>query len=590
MCGIAGIAYRPGASPRSREVLDRLAAALAHRGPDGAHVERRDGIDLVHTRLAIVDIAGGDQPLHAGCAALIANGEIYNDPAIRARLGDARFTTHSDCESALVAWQEDGPGFARALRGMYAIALDEGQDGRLLLARDPFGIKPLYIARLEDGVAFASEPMTLIRAGLVKADIRSEKPLELVQLQFTTGTQTIFDGIERVKPGETLEIHRGEIVSRRFVAATPAADAETIAEDKALARLDGALLDSVRAHERADVPFGLFLSGGIDSSCVLAAMTRLRRESSGSAPLLTWTAGFDVASAADETAHAAELARSVGAAHEIVRVTRSDFWTHLPAIVACMDDPVADYAIVPTWLLARKAREQVKVVLSGEGGDELFAGYGRYRRAAKPWWLGGRFMRKHGLLDGLDVLRERPASWRNGLTEAERACVGQDRLAAAQAVDVREWLPNDLLLKLDRCLMAHGLEGRTPLLDPVVAQVAWNLPAHLKIRNGQGKYLLRRWLEQELPSSRPFAPKQGFTVPVGAWIEEQGVQLGPLVARQTAVAGLARPDRVEALFRGASGRKEGLAAWALLFLALWHRIHIEGVSPDGCVSDTLRVY
>ena len=264
-------------------------------------------------------------------------------------------------------------------------------------------------------------------------------------------------------------------------------------------------------------------------------------------------------------------------------------WRHLPEIVACMDDPAADYAIIPNWFLARRARQDVKVVLCGEGGDEIFAGYGRYRSAMRPWWRGGRVMRARGTFDKLDVLRTRPLNWRDGLVAAESqaALPGRSRLAVAQATDVADWLPHDLLLKLDRCLMAHGVEGRTPFLDPEVALAGFRLPDGLKVRDGRGKYLLRRWLEGAMPAARPFAPKQGFTVPIGTWIAAQGARLGPLVARQPGVSEIAEPGRVAALFRQADGKREGQAAWALLFYALWHRAHVLGEAPAGDVWETL---
>jgi asparagine synthase (glutamine-hydrolysing) len=279
----------------------------------------------------------------------------------------------------------------------------------------------------------------------------------------------------------------------------------------------------------------------------------------------------------------------LGARHETVEVTEAMVWRHLPEIVACMDDPAADYAIIPTWFLARRARQEVKVVLSGEGGDEIFAGYGRYRSAMRPWWLGGRVMRARGSFDRLDVLRNRSPAWRDGIAaaEAQAAYGGRTRLAAAQATDIADWLPHDLLLKLDRCLMAHAVEGRTPFLDPGVAAAAFRLPDGLKVRDGMGKWILRRWLEQNCPAARPFARKQGFTVPIGSWIAGQASRLGPLVAAQPGVAEIAEPARVAALLRAADKRHEGAAAWHLLFYALWHCVHIEGRAPSGDVFETL---
>ena len=536
---------------------------------------------LVHTRLAIIDLATGDQPFFAGAATLVANGEVYNYRELSPGL---RLATGSDCEPPLHLWQQCGGAYAAALRGMYAIAIHDRATHSLTLTRDRFGIKPLYVATIPRGLAFASEPQALLAAGLVARAVRPAARDELLQMQFTTGADTIFPGIQRVLPGETLRAVDGHVVDRHRLAALPAEPPEAITEDAALLRLDAALEQSVDLHQRSDVPYGMFLSGGIDSAIVLAMMARLNAE-----PVRAYTAGFDVPGAADERAQAAALARAVNARHESVEVTQAMVWAALPRIVAAMDDPAADYAIIPSWFLAQRARQDVKVVLSGEGGDELFGGYGRYRSAMRPWWRGGRSMRHRGTFDGLNVLQATPPGWRDGIAaaEADATTGGRSRLQVAQATDMADWLPHDLLLKLDRCLMAHGVEGRTPFVDPGVAAAGFRLPDALKVQGGRGKYLLRRWLERYFPQARPFAPKQGFTVPVGAWIAGQGGRLGPLVAAQPGVAEVADPERVVALFRNAEGRREGFAAWSLLFYALWHRAHIEALPTDGDVFDTL---
>jgi asparagine synthase (glutamine-hydrolysing) len=585
MCGIAGLAMRQGAAP-DEPALAAMARALAHRGPDGSGTHVADGVGLAHTRLAIIDLATGDQPLFAGPAALVANGEIYNYLELRADNGLVT-TTNSDCEPPLHLYRRDGlDGFAAAMRGMYAIALHDRAARRLVLTRDPFGIKPLYVAQVAGGVAFASEPRALLAAGLVRPRLRPEARDELLQLQFTTGAATIFEGIDRVLPGESLVVADGAIIERRRRDALPAGGPEPISEEEALARFDAAFEESVRLHQRSDVPYGLFLSGGIDSGAVLAMMARLADR-----PVLAFTARFDVPGAADEHQAAEAAAAAAGARHAPLTVTEQMVWRHLPEIVAAMDDPVADYAIIPSWFLARRAAEEVKVVLSGEGGDELLAGYGRYRSAMRSWWLGGRRPRGAGSFDRVaDVLRTPPAAWRDGIAAAEAAAAtpGRTRLMAAQAADIAEWLPNDLLLKLDRSLMAHAVEGRTPFLDASVTAACWRLPDGLKLRGRTGKWLLRQWLAQNMPASRPFAPKQGFTVPVASWIAGVGDRLGPLVAAQPGVAEIARPDRVAALFRAAGGDKHrGFAAWHLLFYALWHRAHVEGIAATGDVWEVL---
>jgi asparagine synthase (glutamine-hydrolysing) len=585
MCGIAGLILSSGAPPPDPATLSKLIDSLHHRGPDGTGHAVVGRVALVHNRLAIIDLVTGDQPLFAGPATLICNGEIYNYRELRAAMPGVSFATNSDCEPPLHIWLNDGADYAQQLRGMYAVAIHERAQRTVTLTRDPFGIKPLYIAQIPTGLAFASEPQALLEAGLVAREVRPAAREELLQLQFTTGTDTIFQGIQRLLPGETLTCADGHVIDRRRISAIPEGGPENIDEDAALARLDRALEESVDLHQRSDVPYGMFLSGGIDSSTLLTLMARLNSE-----PVLAYTAGFDVPEAADERDHAAAVAKALGARHESIEINEAMVWQHLPEIVACMDDPAADYAIIPTWFLAQRARQDVKVVLSGEGGDEIFAGYPRYRSAMKPWWLGGRAMYARGSFDRVNVLRARPAGWRDGIAAAELRAAegGRSRLAAAQATDMMDWLPHDLLLKLDRCLMAHAVEGRTPFLDSGVAAAAFRLPDSMKLRDGMGKWILRKWLEKNLPMARPFAPKQGFTVPVGAWIKGQGVRLGPLVAAQPGVAEIADPERVAALFRGIRRWRDGFAAWKLLFYALWHRRHILGLPVAGDVFETLE--
>lgn len=589
MCGIAGIMTVDGRPPDTA-TLDTMAECLAHRGPDGQGRHTAGDVALVQTRLAIIDLKTGDQPIFApspagGQAAIIANAEIYNYVELRADMPEVAFTTRSDCEPPLHLYLRHGADFARHLRGMYAIAIHDPDAGQLVLARDPFGIKPLYYAETAAGFAFASEPRGLITAGWAKPSVRAGTRDELLQLQFTTGRATIFDGVQRVLPGETLVVRGGRIVERRRLAALPAEKPEARSAADALVELDRVLTDSVGVHQRSDVPYGMFFSGGIDSSVLLALMVRLNER-----PVRAFTAGFPGTNVHDERDHARAVAASVGADLVDVAFGEDDFWQLLPEIAAAMDDPAADYAVLPTYKLAQAARaDGLKVVLSGEGGDELFAGYGRYRAADRRWPF-ARAMRRKGILDGLGVLREagcgRP--WRNGIAEAEKAAAGAGltRLQALQAVDCADWLPNDLLIKLDRCLMANAVEGRVPFLDPAVAAFAYRLPDALKTHKGLGKWILRRWLETGLPESRPFSPKRGFTVPVGDWMKGRGRTLGPLVARQLGVAEACRPEAVEGLFT-AGHKRHAKAAWTLLFYALWHRRHVMGLPPAGDILETL---
>ncbi|MDC3347170.1 asparagine synthase (glutamine-hydrolyzing) [bacterium] len=583
MCGIAGIMTADGSAPDA-VALEAMKNALLHRGPDGDAVWTSGDTGLVHTRLAIIDMETGDQPLFgSGGTALVANGEIYNYIELRDELSEVDFTTNSDCEPVLHYYRTYGPGFAEWLRGMYALALYDPQERRLVLSRDPFGIKPLYYAQAENGIAFASEAQALLAAGFGRRELRDRPIGELLQLQFTTGAHTPFDGIQRVLPGETIVIAGGRVIDRRHRAALPEGGPQRMSEATALKVLEVALTDSVDVHQRADVPYAMFLSGGIDSSAILALMARLNDR-----PVYAYTAGFPGTDAADERAHARSVAQSFGAQHVEVTFEASDFWSMLPAIAAAMDEPVADYAILPTWKLAQVASKDHKVILSGEGGDEIFGGYGRYRSLMRPWWMGGRGMRRRGILDGLGVLRRDDPAWRDGIAAAEAVMRtgGRSRLQVAQAVDCADWLPNDLLTKLDRCLMAHGVEGRTPFLDPAVANAAFRLPDALKVKGGLGKWILRKWLDDVAPAAQAFSKKKGFTVPVGEWIAAEGDRIGPLVAAQAGVAERCRPEAVIALFQ-APGKRERFAAWTLLFFALWHQHHILGISNEGDAFDAL---
>ncbi len=583
MCGIAGIMTADGSAPDA-VALEAMKNALLHRGPDGDAVWTSGDTGLVHTRLAIIDLETGDQPLFGpGGTALVANGEIYNYIELRDELSEVDFTTNSDCEPVLYYYRNYGPGFAEWLRGMYALALYDPEERCLVLSRDPFGIKPLYYAQAENGIAFASEAQALLAAGFGRRELRDRPIGALLQLQFTTGAHTPFDGIQRVLPGETIVIAGGRIIDRRHRAALPEGGPQRMSEATALEALEVALTDSVDVHQRADVPYAMFLSGGIDSSAILALMARLNDR-----PVCAYTAGFPGTDAADERAHARSVAQSFGAQHVEVTFEALDFWSMLPAIAAAMDEPVADYAILPTWKLAQVAAKDHKVILSGEGGDEIFGGYGRYRSLMRPWWMGGRGMRRRGILDGLGVLRRDDPAWRDGIAAAEAVMRtgGRSRLQVAQAVDCADWLPNDLLTKLDRCLMAHGVEGRTPFLDPAVANAAFRLPDALKVKGGLGKWILRKWLDGVAPATQAFAKKKGFTVPVGEWIAAEGDRIGPLVAAQAGVAERCRPEAVIALFQ-TPGKRERLAAWTLLLFALWHQHHILGISNEGDAFDAL---
>jgi asparagine synthase (glutamine-hydrolysing) len=584
MCGIAGVMTTDGSAP-DPSLLDRMQAAIAHRGPDGCGRLARADVALLQVRLAIVDLATGDQPLFGTShdpdsgVALIGNGEIYNNPQLRAAMAGVPFRTRSDCEPPVFLYERHGAAFARDLRGMFALAVHDPAAGRLVLARDPFGIKPLYYAQNGRAFAFASEPQALLAAGFGAREPSRLRVAELLQLKFTTGAETIFPGIFRALPGETLVVERGRIVARHVVPALPPGGPRRIGHGDALRQLDAVLEDSVSAHLQSDVPYGLFLSGGVDSAALLALMTRLTGNR-----IHTLTVGWAGAAGVDETAEAMRLAKAMGAACERLEMGEADFWNLAPQMAACIDDPTGDAAVLPSWMLGRAARASgLKVTLCGEGGDELFGGYARYRKRRAPlrWFArkprsGGVF---GGAIPGLD-------GWRAGIARAESMpAAGRSEVQLAQAIDCQEWLPNDLLIKLDRTLMAHGVEGRTPFLDPAVAQFAFTLPDGEKVGLKRGKRLLREWLAEAFPQSGAWARKKGFKPPVGGWIAKRGRPLAEQVARQPGIAEIVPAEIV--LRAVEQGGENSQRAWSLLHYALWHSVHVMGVSAQGDIGAVL---
>jgi asparagine synthase (glutamine-hydrolysing) len=599
MCGIAGVLAGGESAPT---VTQAMAEALVHRGPDGVRLEGAVGAHLAHARLSIIDLECGWQPLTAADSTVIGNGEIYNYVELAQEFGlEGRLATGSDFEPFLHIYEKLGEAAFEKLRGMYALCLIGG-DGRTWLARDPFGIKPLYIMEHDGGLAFASEPRAFFKAGLMQPVLNEAPAQELLAFNYTLAERTAFQGLRRLVPGEIVEVRDGRIVSgrRRFSlpfmgrdrarsgqggavrAGTPSSQPDPDfptrpelrsahpphkgeGEASLIKQLDAVLEDSVRVHQRSDVPYGLFLSGGIDSATIATLMARLNAR-----PVTAFTCGFEAPGAKDERAAAEKVACALNLDWRETSFGEADFWRVLPQIAWALDDPTADYATLPTYKLAEAAKGTLTVVLTGEGGDELFGGYGRYRRALRPKWLGGR---------PAEPRPDDPALLARWRSEA-RPPPGLTPLQQAQWADVATWLPNDLLLKLDRCLMAHGLEGRTPFLDPAVAAFAFPLADRFKTRGRYGKWLLRKWLERACPAAEPWARKQGFTVPVEAWIAPRAAQIGARVAGIEAVRRLRTAEQVTAVFAndGAAGR------WPLLFFAVWSLIHLEGAEPKAALE------
>ena len=566
MCGVVGL-IGGGAT----ETVRRMAETIAHRGPDGIRVEpviseRVQGA-LAHARLSIIDLEGGWQPLHAAGCTVIGNGEIYNYKELAEEYGlKGKLTTGSDFEPLLHLYAQQGEKVFDKLRGMYAFCLI-GNDGRVWLVRDPFGIKPLYWRQAEGILQFASEPRALL-AEMKGLQAEAEPIQELLALNYSLGRNTVFRGVRRLKPGEIAEVVYGRPAPKRIRSPLPKPGPLPRDEGALLQALDRVLEDSVMMHQRSDVPYGLFLSGGIDSAVIAAMMARLNER-----PVTAFTCGFEAqgkTGVKDERGAAEKVARALNLDWREVTFGEEDFWRTLPQVAWALDEPTTDYATLPTYKLAEAAKGVLKVVLTGEGGDELFGGRESGPRPDSP------FLHDHG--------RAAVERWRQATdprTALSPALGTLDPLQEAQARDIAGWLPNDLLLKLDRCLMAHGLEGRTPFLDSEVARFAFFLPDRFKVRGRLGKWILRRWLARHCPGAEPFARKSGFTTPVGTWIAPRAAKLGPRVAEIEGVRRFCDIEAVRSVFRD---DRHADHRWPLLFFAVWWGIHMDRLAPAEAMA------
>jgi len=584
MCGIAGVSLRAGEPPEA--LLRQLAALLAHRGPDGEGFYRHRQTALVHRRLSILDLEGGAQPIAAedGRTHIVANGEIYNYRVLQAQIRGwgVRLTTNSDSEVPLHCWRRYGIDFVGHLEGMYGLAIYDEASEELILARDPVGIKPLYIAETAAGVAFASEAGALVRAGWVAADVEQDAWSSYFNQQYVSGALTMFKGVRRVRPGEVLRIRRGVIVERR-VYPLQLSPARRMEEDEALATFDGIAGEVVQSHLQSDVPYGAFLSGGTDSSCVVTKMAELVGQ------VRTYAIGFSSDTVADERENALRLAVKLETAHESIEFTHADFWKLLPEMCEAMDDLVADYAALPTLKLAGLASQGVKVILSGEGGDEGLAGYRYYRQHRRPGLRAmlrkERFRRRGDAAGFQNLFRPRIPAWRDGLSDDRRGTRGFTHLQMQQARDIRGWLPDDLMIKVDRCLMAHGVEGRVPLLDRRFLTFVFALPDDLKISDGQHKYLLRRWLADRQPQQDPWAQKKGFTVPIQAWLEARRSEVLKYLYSHRGVREVIVHEHLREWLEQPLDSRGAKLLFNVLCYALWHDVYIEATPlPEALLN------
>ena len=628
MCGICGIVTADRAAPPDLEAVRRMNARLTHRGPDSDGVFAGEGVALAMRRLSIIDLEGGDQPIvnEDGSVTVVHNGEIYNYRELRAELERAghRFGTHSDTEVLVHLYEEHGDEFLERLRGMFAIALWDSRQRRLLLARDRFGIKPLYYRAAAGDLSFASELKAMLEHPGFSREIDPRAVAAYLAFNSIPAPLTIFAEARKLAPGTLLSWRDGELSERRYARPRPVA-AERVRRRPAAGLADElreTLRDSVRAHLVADVPVGVLLSGGVDS----AGLAALAAGEEG-AGVKTFSVGFEEASF-DELDRARLVARRYGTDHHEI-VLRPDAVELLPKLVEAFDEPFGDSSALPTYLVSELAAANVKVALSGEGGDELFGGYytyvadllaarvGRFAPLAAPLvealpssdakvsfdYKAKRFVRaarlpplerhhawkeifssgqrtalladgpesgdidrfearRHGGWDPLDLYRERYAE-----------TAGAEPLARLQDVDLGIYLVDDLLVKTDRSSMAHSLELRVPFLDNEVADFALGLATPLKVRGLAKKRLLRRALAPLLPREILRAPKQGFSIPVAAWLRGplQGYARDLLSPANLERQGCFDPAAVGALLDSHCAGREDLSRqlWGLMAFTLW---------------------
>ena len=627
MCGIVGIVKLNPLETVDEECLKRMRDVLQHRGPDDKGLVIDGPVGLGHRRLAIVDVRGGHQPManEDGTVWIVFNGEIYNHAELRPRLEACghRYRTRSDTETILHLYEEEGERCVERLHGMFAFAVWDRSRGRLLLARDRLGIKPLYYALTDDELLFASEIKAILAAGSIRSTFNKAILPEFLATRFVSGEETFFGGVRKLLPGRTLTWCAHEGFRKRRYWRLPL---ETNGSDAGLkehaSELRGRLETAVRSHLMSDVPLGLFLSGGIDSSGLAALMAFMVNE-----PIRTFSVGF-AEPGANELAYARLAARSVGAEHHEVVVSPKEFFDSLPNLIWHEDEPIAFTSSVPLYFVSRLARDHVKVVLTGEGADELFLGYNRYRvtawneRLGRGYWrlaprvlqekvsrLMKRLPKPVGRYTDRTFLALRPGPRElfyenfavfpsNGLQRRllldqellatrdpyadalrcyEEACGGTlERMSHA---DLETYLV-ELLMKQDQMSMAASVESRVPFLDHEFVEHVAAIPAHFKLSGWRTKAVLREALRELVPREILTRKKMGFPVPVGRWLRGpfwpvvQEFVLGPRALER----GLFEPSFLRCLAEEhrAGVAEHGDRLWLLVNLEIWQRIFLDG--------------
>ena len=613
MCGIAGILAQADPDERKRRV-GRMTSALSHRGPDDEGFFDANGVSLGFRRLAVIDLETGEQPIldQERSLAIVLNGEIYNFRELRRELEDKghRFRSTGDVEVVLRLWAEEGPECVQRLNGMFALAVWDGRRRELSLARDRFGIKPLYVCRNGDGLAFASELRSLRAGGFPEAPRLDELQLRhYLAFGYLSPRGAPFEGIESLPPATilTVDVDRRERVEAYWK--PPAPGEPSAVSSQIVGEMRGVLENAVGRQLVADVPVGVFLSGGLDSSTVSALA---RRRVSG--PLRTFSVGFEGPDAVSELPAAREIADYLESDHHELMMDPEEVARDLGQIIDGLDTPLADPTAIPTWYMSRLARERVTVALSGEGADEVFGGYARQRydvaldrigtlgRRLLPAALriagrppSRRLERRLRMAPGLarqldwgrifsgaeiERLTTTPPASEAGLEgiyrelrESWRGWADIDPVNGRLEADRCTFLPGDLLPKVDRMSMAHSLEVRVPYLDNEVVDLVLALPGPLKQSWRRDKILLREHASGLLPEAASLRRKRGFEVPIGAWLRGPLRRLltDQLSPENLAGPGILRADEVSRLVGEhlAGGKDHGRALWSLMVLSRW---------------------
>lgn len=628
MCGITGFvtdSTRAGNQLERAEILERMCTVMSHRGPDDQGTMVNDVVALGMRRLSIIDLSGGHQPMSSGNNTLVFNGEIYNYRELRQHLQDRgyHFQTKSDTESILHSYEEYGDNCVDHLRGMFAFALWDASKRKLFIARDRVGEKPLYYTITKNGTfVFGSELKCLLEHRDVEREIDPESVDAYLTFGYVPDPLSIFKGIRKLPPGYSLTLIDGKLTTKQYWD-FPYEQSEERSEADYVEELRQRLQESVRMRLVSDVPLGAFLSGGVDSSTIVALMAREMSE-----PVKTFSIGF-AEDSYDELKYARLVAQRFGTDHHELIVT-PDVCNIVDELIRHFDEPFADQSSIPTYYVSKLAREHVTVVLSGDGGDELFAGYTRYAIDLKrqgferlPRFLRQNVMKSlsehlpHGArgrnylynvaldpidryIDNISVFTKlnRGSLYSEDFLESlagQQSAVAMYRELASQVttgdplerllyLDSKTYLPGDILTKVDRMSMAVSLEARVPLLDHQLIEFVARMPASLKMRGDESKYIFKRAVADLVPKEILTRSKQGFGVPIGAWINDQLRERTheTLRDRVTRERGYFRPEYIDVLLaEHERGRRDHSAAlWTVLMFELWCRAFIDNAGPS----------